>query len=100
MLQTDPRIYQSVEYGVASGTEAVATALYDAAKNGDIAASRFYLERVSGGSFSAPRIATQAPTINLFHVPAEVDQLKMAERFDRQMRLIDGSAEELTGVDP
>jgi hypothetical protein len=40
-----------------------------------------------------------APVVNVFAEPAVVDMDRMAKRFERQMKLLDGSCQELIDLE-
>ncbi len=88
----DPRVAESIRYGRHRGIARMAAALSKAGAAGDVGAMRFYLERIST-EFRPPR----GPIVVTVQErpPAMIDMDAVALRFDRQRRLVDGTAEEL-----
>jgi hypothetical protein len=100
LLETDPRLCEVIDYGRATGIRDAADALLEAAtKGGDVSVAKFWLERVAGGSWSPPRAAPPTITVHA-STPLSAEKMQrmqndMEARFERQRRLIDGTAEEL-----
>ena len=100
MARHDTRIYASLEYGRATGIRDVADSLLKSATSGrDAGAARFFLERIGAGPWAPPRAAGPT-TITVYAAPVEIDQADMDRRFDRQRRLLEGTAEELKSDAP
>ena len=96
LIKRDPRITEALLIGRTRGIAAVADALFKSAKSGtDTGAARFYLERIGGGPFQAPK-ASPLIVVAPVQIDAIADRARVQEmerRFQRQRRLVDGGIE-------
>jgi hypothetical protein len=92
--ENDPRINHAIKMGQARGVETMAGVLFRSGANGEMTAVRFWLERLGGPQFRPARVA--GPQVVIHNGPVvHIDQDAMAARFERQRKLVDGTADEL-----
>lgn len=56
LIESNPAIREAYEAGVARAQDEITTALYENAKNGDVSAQRFWLERHGGPQWSKEKV--------------------------------------------
>lgn len=94
MMRLSPEIADAYKAGASRGADWVSEAALAGARGGEASLIKYYLDRFGGPQFKpkqdAPIIIQTGPMI-------EIDADGMAQRFQRQRALIDGTAEELEG---
>jgi hypothetical protein len=94
MIEINPEIANGFRTGQTRGIDLITGAALRGATNGEASLIRFYLERLGGPQFSkkadGPAVIVQTGPI------VQIDQDAMAARFERQRKLVDGTAEELS----
>ena len=97
LIEINPEVANAFRSGRVRGIDLVSQAAFRTAQAGDPGMGRFYLERLGGPQFSkkadGPAVIVQTGPV------VHIDQDAMAARFERQRKLVDGTAEELTEAD-
>jgi hypothetical protein len=93
LIQINPEVADAYRMGATRGVDTVTKAALKGAGAGDASLIRFYLERLGGPQF---RKAPDGPSVVVNTGPVvHIDQDAIAARFERQRKLVDGTAEEL-----
>jgi hypothetical protein len=92
IIEINPEVANAYRSGATRGIDLITAAAFKAAQS-DPSMMRFYLERLAGPQFSKKQ---EGPAVIVQTGPVvHIDQDAMAARFERQRKLVDGTAEEL-----
>lgn len=91
-LENNPDVAEAYRAGAVRGIDVASQAIFKGAENGDIAAARYYLDRLGGPQF-APRPTGPAVVVQTGSV--RIDPQSVSDAMERQRKLLDGEYEEL-----